>query len=64
RILHRAKNNDFASKRVASAWVEKTYGNHWSDLVNMAEGWQHGKAMGSDKEEKDFIKFTQEQIGA
>jgi hypothetical protein len=57
RILHRAKNDGIASKRVASNWVKETY-KEWTDLVVQAERWQHGKRMSSDNEVKDFIRFT------
>lgn len=58
RILHRAKNDNIASKRVSSAWVKKTYGEPWRDLVGKAEQWQYGRQMSSDNEVKDFIRFT------
>lgn len=60
RILHRAKNDGIASKRVASEWVKHTY-KQWNSLVTKAELWQHGKEMGSDNEVKDFIRFTLKQ---
>jgi predicted nucleotidyltransferase len=57
RVLHRAKNDGIASKRVTSKWVKETY-KEWSSLVERAEQWQHGKQMSSDDEVKDFIRFT------
>src|SRR3990167_7541115 len=63
RALYRAKNDDVASKRVASGWVKKTYGEPWVDLVEKAENWQHGKLMNADKETLAFIKFTLEKVG-
>ncbi|HSH55966.1 MAG TPA: aminoglycoside adenylyltransferase domain-containing protein [Candidatus Limnocylindrales bacterium] len=62
RILHRAMNDSIASKRVASKWVKENYGKPWSDIVEKAEQWQHGKKMGSDKEVKDFIRFTMGEV--
>jgi hypothetical protein len=38
-------NDNVASKKVASAWVKKTYGKPWSDLIEKAESWQHGQEM-------------------
>lgn len=37
RILHREKNNNVASKKVAAAWVNKTYGNRWKPLIEKAQ---------------------------
>lgn len=62
RILHRAKNDGIASKRVASSWVKETY-KEWASLVTQAEQWQHGKQMRSDNEVKDFIHFTIKATG-
>jgi len=62
RILYVAKNDGVASKRVASAWVKKTYGRPWSDLVKKAEDWQHGKEMNAEEQIKDFIKFTIKEV--
>lgn len=61
RILHRAKNDGIASKRVASSWVKEVYKN-WADLVKQAEQWQHGNKMPSDSEVKDFIRFTMKEV--
>lgn len=63
RILYSAKNDGVASKRVASAWVKKTYGRPWSDLVKKAEDWQHGKEMNAEEQTRDFIKFTVKELG-
>lgn len=57
RILHRAKNDGIASKRVASGWVKETYPD-WAQIVEQAEQWQHGKQMSSDDEVREFIRFT------
>lgn len=57
RILHRAKNDGIASKRVASNWVRHTY-PEWTDVVEHAERWQHGDEMSSDERVKQFIAFT------
>jgi hypothetical protein len=58
RILHRAKNDTVASKRVASAWVKKTYGKPWSDLIEKAESWQHGQEMDEVDGLLKFIRFA------
>lgn len=57
RILHRAKNDGIASKRVASGWVKQAY-PEWADLVSQAEQWQHGDSMAPDEHVKQFIAFT------
>lgn len=57
RILHRAKNDNMASKKVASKWVKEAY-PQWKDLVERAELWEHGKPMGDEGEVRDFMKFT------
>lgn len=57
RILHRAKNDNMASKKVASKWVKETY-PQWKDLVEHAEYWEHGKQMGGESEVREFMKFT------
>lgn len=62
RILYRNENDGVVSKRVASAWVKKTYGSKWSDLVEKAEHWQHGQDMDSDETVKDFIRFTSREL--
>lgn len=62
RILHRAKNDDVVSKRIASAWVKKTYGMQWNDLIEKAEAWQHGKVLDAISETLDFIRFTLQQV--
>ncbi|HEY4963771.1 MAG TPA: aminoglycoside adenylyltransferase domain-containing protein [Candidatus Saccharimonadales bacterium] len=62
RILHRAQNNEMASKKVASAWVKSTYGDKWIKLIEEAENWEHGKPMSNDSEVKDFIRFTLNEV--
>ena len=61
RILHRAKNDGIASKRVASKWARDSY-EDWAKLIEQAEQWQHGKQMGSDEEVRDFIRFTLKEV--
>ena len=61
RILHRAKNDGIASKRVASSWVKETY-KDWASLVEQAEQWQHGKDMSPDDDVRDFIRFTMKEV--
>ncbi len=63
RILHRAKNDNIASKRIASTWVKKNYGNPWSDLIEKAEHWQHGQEMNSINETLQFIQFILQELG-
>ncbi len=63
RMLHGAKNDEVASKRVASAWVRGTYGEPWKSLVEKAEHWQHGKTMNAVQETLDFIRFTLKEVG-
>lgn len=60
RILHRAKNDGIASKRVASKWVKETY-KEQADIVAKAEQWEHGKNMSSDDEVRNFIRFTMQE---
>ena len=62
RILHRAKHDGIASKRVASKWVKETYGAPWRSLVEQAENWRHGKAMATDQEVKELIAFTAREL--
>jgi hypothetical protein len=64
RILHRAKHDGIASKRVASRWVKETYGGPWNSLIEQAENWRRGKTVASDHEVKDFIAFTAQEVGA
>ena len=64
RILHRARNSGLASKRIAATWVKRAYGNPWSDLIERAERWQHGRELNAKEETADFIKFTLDQIAA
>lgn len=62
RILHRAKNENIASKRVASTWVKKTYGKSWTTVVEKAESWQHGQEMDIAMETLRFIKFVLQEL--
>ncbi|MDQ5972063.1 MAG: hypothetical protein QG553_222 [Patescibacteria group bacterium] len=57
RILHRAKNDNMASKKAASQWTKEAY-PQWKDLIERAEQWEHGKQMGDEREVKNFMKFT------
>jgi len=61
RILYRAKNDDVTSKRVASTWVKKTYGERWSNLIIQAENWSHGDEMNATNEVLQFIEFVLEE---
>lgn len=62
RILHREKNDTVTSKRVASAWVKKTYGKSWHNLIIKAENWQHGQEMNEIEETLNFIRFISHEI--
>jgi len=62
RVLYRAKHDNVASKRVASEWAKQTYGKPWSDLVEKAEHWGHGREMKSAKETMDFVRFTLKEL--
>jgi predicted nucleotidyltransferase len=64
RILHRARNSGLASKRMAAAWVKRAYGKRWSNLIERAETWQHGRELNAREETIDFIRFTVDQIVA
>lgn len=59
RILHRAANDEVASKLVASAWVKVTYGEPWRTLVERAESWSHGQEMAPPENVRAFIRFAQ-----
>ena len=59
RILHRAANDEVASKREASAWVKATYGQPWRTLVEKAEHWTHGEEMAPAEDVREFIRFAQ-----
>jgi hypothetical protein len=62
RILHRAKNDEVASKRVASKRAKQAY-PEWRPLIEKAEGWQHGKQLNAVQETLGFIRFTLKQVG-
>ena len=62
RILYRDKHDLISSKRTASSWVKKTYGNPWVDLIEKAENWQHGEIMNSTNEILEFIRFVLKEL--
>lgn len=62
RILHRARYDTVASKRVAAAWVKRTYGKPWSDVIEQAERWQHGQELNLADEAKNFVKFAVAEV--
>jgi len=64
RILHRARYDGVASKRVASAWVEERYGEPWRTLIARAERWRHGEEMGMRDEVRDFVRFVARELEA
>lgn len=63
RILHRATHDDVASKRVASAWVKRAYGERWASLVDRAERWSHGEELATADEVTGFIRFAAGVLG-
>jgi hypothetical protein len=63
RILYAARNHELASKRSASRWVKQTYGAPWRDLIEKAEGWQHGRKMDEARAVQGFIEFALAQTG-
>ena len=58
RILYTAKNHAITSKRAASAWAKKTYGEPWSGLIEKAENWRHGQTMNEVQRAVDFVNVT------
>jgi hypothetical protein len=62
RILHRAHHDEIASKRVATAWVKERYGDPWRSLVERAERWRHGDAMGRHDDVRAFVRFVAEEM--
>ena len=64
RILHRAANDEVASKRVASSWVKATYPEPWRTLVECAERWSHGEEMAPAEDVKAFIRFARRELGS
>jgi hypothetical protein len=63
RILYAARNHELASKRSASRWVKQTYGAPWRDLIEKAEGWQHGRKIDEARAVQGFIEFALAQTG-
>ncbi len=63
RVLHRAKVDAVASKRVASTWVSENF-SQWSGLVQEAENWKHGIKLDREDEAKAFIRFVVNETGA
>jgi hypothetical protein len=62
RILHRAFNDDVASKRAAAAWVKARYGEPWRSLVERAERWHHGQELGANAETRAFVRFVADEL--
>jgi hypothetical protein len=62
RILHRAFNDEVASKRAAAAWVKAQYGEPWRSLVERAERWHHGQELGANAETRAFIRFVADEL--
>ena len=58
RILYTARNHGLASKRSASRWVKQTYGMPWRELIEKAEGWQHGGELREAGTVQAFIAFA------
>jgi hypothetical protein len=64
RILHRAENDEVASKQVAAAWVRASYPEPWiAGLVDRAEHWRHGENLEMADEVRRFILFARDQLG-
>lgn len=62
RILHRARHDEVASKRVAAAWVKQEYGEPWASLVDRAERWAHGEELATPEEVTAFIRFAADAL--
>lgn len=62
RILHRAFNDEVASKRAAAAWVKEQYGEPWRSLIERAEGWRHGDDLNANAETRAFIQFAADEL--
>ncbi len=61
RILYTVLKGVAGSKKVATKWVKAAY-PQWSDLIEEADNWGHGKSMDRKHEVVDFIKFTIERV--
>jgi hypothetical protein len=64
RILHRHQHDEVVSKRVASAWVKREYGEPWASLVERAEQWSYGKDLAQPYEVTAFIRFAADVLSA
>lgn len=62
RILHTAKNEGMASKRAASRWVKRHYGQTWRGLIEKAENWRHGDELDLTGALLDFIRFAVREL--
>ena len=62
RILYAARNDALASKRSASRWVKQTYGVPWRELIEKAQGWQHGSELRLAPVVQAFIEFALGQV--
>ena len=62
RILYTEFQDQIVSKKVASAWVKKTYGHPWDKLIEKAENWKHGMEMNSERKTKAFIQFVIDKV--
>lgn len=62
RILHRAGHDGVVSKRVASSWTKRAYGEPWSSLIERAERWQHGRKLDAAFEIMEFIRFAADEM--
>jgi hypothetical protein len=61
RKLYRAKNDGSDAKPIASKWAKATYPN-WKALIEKAENWHTGIAMGAHDEVLDFMRFTMKEV--
>jgi predicted nucleotidyltransferase len=63
RILYTVLHGETGSKRVSAAWVKANF-PQWTELIEAAEMWGYGDAMGMQDETVEFIKFVVEQVRA
>jgi hypothetical protein len=62
RILYSAENDGVASKRVASQWATRRYGEPWRALIAKAEKWHHGEELDDAGAVLDFIRFALREV--
>lgn len=62
RILHTAQSDGVASKRAASRWAKRQYGQTWRSLIEKAEQWRHGEELDEAGTVLDFIRFALREV--